>query len=238
VDSRPAIEAVGLTRRYQSGEHMLTVFDGLDFAIQNGERVALTGESGAGKTTLLHLIGGLDRPSGGRVIVQGTDVAGLPENEQAEFRNKVLGYVWQVNTLMPDFTAAENVMMPLLVRGMARAAAAPLAAERLEEVGLAARGHHRSGELSGGEQQRVAIARALVAGPSVLLADEPTGNLDERTADRIIDLLERVHETHRLTSIYVTHNPRFASRCDRILKLEAGKLTDQPGATRSGRPGK
>ena len=191
--------------------------------------LALTGESGAGKSTLLHLLGGLDRPSGGTIYYGRTEISGLAEAERAEFRNRQIGFVWQTHYLLPEFTAVENVMMPLLIRGSTRAVAAAESLARLDEVGLRARASHRAGELSGGEQQRVVLARALVGRPSVLLADEPTGNLDYRTGAMIFDLLKDLHATHRLTSIFVTHNQAFAQRCDRVLHLEKGGLGPAPG---------
>jgi lipoprotein-releasing system ATP-binding protein len=182
------------------------------------------GQSGAGKSTLLHLLGGLDRPSGGEVIFGSRDIVSLGEQELASFRNREIGFVWQNPSLLAEFTALENVMMPLLIRGEERGAAERLAGERLAEVGLAARASHRAGELSGGEQQRVGLARALVTGPRVLLADEPTGNLDFKTGEAIIGLLNELHAAHGLTSVVVTHNLSFASRCDRVLELKKGGL--------------
>jgi lipoprotein-releasing system ATP-binding protein len=182
------------------------------------------GQSGAGKSTLLHLLGGLDRPSGGEVIFGGRDIVSLGEQELASFRNNEIGFVWQNPSLLAEFTALENVMMPLLIRGEERGTAAHVAGDRLAEVGLAARAAHRAGELSGGEQQRVGLARALVTGPHVLLADEPTGNLDFRTGETIIALLNELHAAHGLTSVVVTHNLSFASRCDRVLELKKGGL--------------
>ncbi len=219
-----AIRTVGLTKRFRSGDSELAVFAGLDLEIERGEQLALVGESGAGKTTLLHLLGGLDRPTEGRIYFGGSELTALGEQELAGFRNRALGFVWQGHYLLPEFTALENVMMPLLIRGASHAQAAAAARARLEEVGLAARASHRAGELSGGEQQRVALARALAGEPAVLLADEPTGNLDAKTGDLIIALLARLHRSHNLTSVCVTHNLAFARRCDRILKLEAGRL--------------
>jgi lipoprotein-releasing system ATP-binding protein len=182
------------------------------------------GQSGAGKSTLLHLLGGLDRPSGGEVIFGNRDIVSLGEQELASFRNNEIGFVWQNPSLLAEFTALENVMMPLMIRGEHWPGAARAAAERLSEVGLADRVSHRAGELSGGEQQRVALARALVTGPHVLLADEPTGNLDFRTGETIIALLNDLHAAHGLTSVVVTHNVSFASRCDRVLELKKGGL--------------
>ncbi len=200
------------------------VFRELELTVAEGEQLAVMGESGAGKSTLLYLIAGLDRPTSGSVRFRGSDVGSLSEAEVAGFRNREIGYVWQQHHLLPEFTCAENVMMPLLVRGEGHARALAQAMERLEEVGLADRAGHRAGELSGGEQQRVAIARALVGNPSLLLADEPTGNLDERTGEKVFALLTELRRTRSLTSILVTHNRRFAESCGRVLKLESGVL--------------
>jgi lipoprotein-releasing system ATP-binding protein len=186
--------------------------------------LALVGESGAGKSTLLHLLGGLDRPSSGTIHYGSREISGLASKEQSDFRNREIGFVWQIHYLLPEFTALENVMMPLLIRDTPRQQAAAEALARLDEVGLRARSSHRAGELSGGEQQRVVLARALVARPSVLLADEPTGNLDFRTGEMIFELLESLHRTHKLTSIFCTHNLSFARRCSRVLRMEKGGL--------------
>jgi lipoprotein-releasing system ATP-binding protein len=219
-----AIRAVGLTKTYRSGTNELVVFENLDLEVRRGERLAVVGESGAGKSTLLHLLGGLDRPSAGKILFGERETTALADTELADFRNREIGFVWQSHFLLPEFTALENVMMPLLVRGAAPGEAATAASRRLEEMGLASRATHRPGELSGGEQQRVGLARALACNPNVLLADEPTGNLDEKTGEMIVELLERMHRSHGLTSVHVTHNIAFARRCDRILKLEGGKL--------------
>ncbi len=236
-DRPPAIRGVGLTKTFRSGDSDLIVFSDMNFEVEQGERLALIGESGAGKSTLLYLLGGLDRPSEGKIYFDHTDISGLSEAGLAAFRNREIGFVWQNHSLLPEFTALENVMMPLLIRGVRIAEASPVSLARLDEVGLRNRASHRAGELSGGEQQRVALARALVGNPSVLLADEPTGNLDFRTGDMIISLLDELHRSHRLTSIYVTHNLSFARRCDRILQLDKGNLvawlpeaTPVPGA--------
>ena len=218
------LRAENLAKVFSSGETELVIFRGLQLFVEPGESLALTGESGAGKSTLLHLLGALDSPSDGAVYYGSTCVTSLGESELAHFRNRTIGFVWQSHHLLPEFTAAENVAMPLLIRGESRAAAETRALELLAEVGLEARAHHRSGELSGGEQQRVALARALAGKPSVLLADEPTGNLDPRTGDKIFGLLQDLHQAHGLTSVIVTHNPAFAARCDRALRIEAGEL--------------
>jgi lipoprotein-releasing system ATP-binding protein len=219
-----AIRTEGLTKTYRSGANDLTVFANLNFSVAQGERVALTGASGAGKSSLLHCIGGLDRPSKGKIFCGDRDLQTLTEKELAEYRNLEVGFVWQIHYLLPEFSAEENVMMPLLIRGVPHAAASREALARLDEVGLRARAHHRAGELSGGEQQRVVLARALVGRPKYLLADEPTGNLDERTGEMIGGLLRDLHRTHGLTSVYVTHNPTFARSCDRVLCLQNGEL--------------
>src|SRR6266853_6674798 len=224
-----AIRGVNLTKKFQSGGSDLVIFSGLSFEVNRGERLALVGESGAGKSTLLYLLGGLDRPSDGTIYFGHQDISRLSDTELAEFRNREVGFVWQNQSLLPEFTAVENVMMPLLIRGGSIDEAAPVSLARLDEVGLHKRASHRAGELSGGEQQRVALARALVGKPSFLLADEPTGNLDFRTGDMIISLLEDLHRSHALTSIYVTHNHSFAKRCDRILQLDKGTLTAWEG---------
>lgn len=219
-----AIRAANVAKRYRSGDAELVVFAGLDLAVERGERLAIVGESGAGKSTLMHLLGGLDKPSEGAIYFGSKDITTLAASELAGLRNRSIGFVWQIHYLLPEFTALENVMMPLLIRGTPRAEAARAAMARLDEVGLRARATHRAGELSGGEQQRVVLARALVGSPAFLFADEPTGNLDARTADMIYRLLDDLHRQHGLTSVYVTHNLSFARRCDRVLKLEGGAL--------------
>jgi lipoprotein-releasing system ATP-binding protein len=222
-DSVP-LRGEALARIFHAPAGALTVFSGIDIEVRRGERVALTGESGAGKTTLLYCLGLLDRPSSGRVYIHGSDASALAEPELAALRNRAIGFVWQRNTLLAEFTALENVMMPLLIRGESRTAAGETASQLLDEVGLAARAHHLAGELSGGEQQRVALARALAGGPSILLADEPTGSLDEKTASQVMELIERVHHSRSLATLYVTHNLSFARRADRVLRLEGGRL--------------
>jgi lipoprotein-releasing system ATP-binding protein len=222
--STSAIRAVGLTKSYRSGDSQLVIFSGLNLEVERGEKLALIGESGAGKSTLLHLLGGLDRPTEGAIYFGQNDICQLPPNQLAEFRNRELGFVWQIHSLLAEFTALENVMMPLLIRGMSRDQAEPVSMARLEEVGLKNRASHRAGELSGGEQQRVVLARALVGNPSVLLADEPTGSLDYRTGEMIMDLLDDLHRSRKLTSIHVTHNLNFARRAGRVVALERGQL--------------
>jgi lipoprotein-releasing system ATP-binding protein len=221
----PYIRACNLSKVYKSGTADLVVFSNVDLEVERGEMLALVGESGAGKSTLLHLLGGLDRPSTGAIRYGDREISALSDAEQADFRNKEIGFVWQIHYLLPEFTAQENVMMPLLIRGCQHATAASDALARLDEVGLRSRASHRAGELSGGEQQRVVLARALIGQPSVLLADEPTGNLDFRTGEMIFDLLEGLHRSHQLTSVFVTHNLAFARRCDRVFSMAKGGLS-------------
>jgi lipoprotein-releasing system ATP-binding protein len=228
-----AVSAVELSKKYRSGAGELVVFDHLNLEVETGERLALVGESGAGKSTLLHLLGGLDRPTDGKIYFGAKELTSLPDGELAAFRNREMGFVWQIHYLLPEFTALENVMMPLLIRGISQAEAAPAALNRLDEVGLRSRTTHRAGELSGGEQQRVVLARALVGSPRFLFADEPTGNLDHRTGEMIMSLLAELHRSHRLTSIYVTHNLSFAKQCDRVLRLDAGNLIPEMGPAAS-----
>jgi lipoprotein-releasing system ATP-binding protein len=222
--SEVIIRATKLNKTFRSGNTDLVVFGDMDLEVLRGESLALIGESGAGKSTLLYLLSGLDTPTSGTISYNSRELRGLATSELAEFRNREIGFVWQSHNLLPEFTAQENVMMPLLVRGATQAEAQSASLEKLAEVGLADRASHRAGELSGGEQQRVALARALVGKPSVLLADEPTGNLDARTGEMIFELLGRLQRAHQLTSILVTHNNSFARRCDRILRLEGGAL--------------
>ncbi|HXE12462.1 MAG TPA: ABC transporter ATP-binding protein [Bryobacteraceae bacterium] len=219
-----AIRAEFLAKTYRSGASEVVVFDGLSLDVRRGELIAIIGESGAGKSTLLHLLGGLDRPSKGRIYFGHRDLGSLSDKQLADFRNKTLGFVWQSPSLLPEFTALENVMMPLLIRGMEPEEAGAIAKARLTEVGLQTRELHRPGELSGGEQQRVALARALAGNPEVLLADEPTGSLDHKTGEMIMGALKDLHRAHGLTSIFVTHNLAFARQCERILELRKGNL--------------
>lgn len=188
--------------------------------------LAIVGESGTGKSTLLHILGVLDRASEGDVYFAQLDLGKLSEEDAAEFRSSELGFVWQFHYLLPEFTALENVAMPLLIRGLARREAEQQGLHWLQEVGLADRAGHRSGELSGGEQQRVALARALITKPRILMADEPTGDLDNRTAETVFGLIARLHRDYRLTSLIVTHNLGFARRCDRVLRLERGRVVE------------
>jgi lipoprotein-releasing system ATP-binding protein len=220
------IETKDLRKEYTTGRGRLVLFDGLSFEVAEGEMLAIVGESGAGKSTLLHILGALDTPSSGDVYCASIRLKALSSRQAASFRNREVGYVWQFHYLLPEFTAAENVAMPLLARGETKVGALKSAEKWLDEVELGDRAQHRAGELSGGEQQRVSLARALVTGPKVLLADEPTGDLDSRTAGVVFDLIERLHETHGLTSVIVTHNITLASRCSRILRLEKGRVEE------------
>jgi lipoprotein-releasing system ATP-binding protein len=224
--ARPVLRAEGLGKRYVTGSRVLELFRDLNFSLRPGEMAAIVGASGSGKSTLLHLLGALDRPTAGEVYFEGKALGGLSGREAAEFRNREAGYVWQFHYLLPEFTALENVALPLLARGESKGQALGAAREWLKEVGLEDRAGHRSGELSGGEQQRVALARALVTGPKLLLADEPTGDLDAGTADGVFSLIRRLHTSHGLTSILVTHNQDLAWRCDRVLRLKEGRLEE------------
>lgn len=219
--------ALALCKTYPSvapGVPDLELFHNLSLHVAEGEMVAIVGESGAGKSTLLHILAALDCPTAGEVWCGFTHVTGLTRAQASYFRNCEIGYIWQFHYLLPEFTALENIALPLLARGAQREAAMQLATTWLDRVGLKERAANRSGELSGGEQQRVSIARALVTQPKVLLADEPTGDLDEVTADRVFSLLQQLHREHNLTSVIVTHNTGFARRCDRVLRLGEGRL--------------
>jgi lipoprotein-releasing system ATP-binding protein len=213
-----------LSKIFPSGTQQIAPLDGIDFSVERGEIVAIVGPSGAGKSTFLHLLAALDTPTNGEVYFAGNSLRSLAEAQLAEYRNRTVGLVWQRHHLLPDFTAAENVAMPQLIQGKPLASALRDAAERLAEVGLGDRTGQPAGRLSGGEQQRVAIARALINGPELLLADEPTGDLDEGNAEAIFELMQRLHRTHQLTSIFATHNLSLARRADRLLCLEHGKL--------------
>jgi lipoprotein-releasing system ATP-binding protein len=221
----PFIDARGLEKSYRTGQRDLRVLRGLDLTIELGEMVAVVGASGVGKSTLLHLLGGLDRPDAGSIRIGPTAISALSDDELVAFRNQKVGFVFQFHHLLPEFSAVENAEMPLRIGRIATAEARPRATDLLSRVGLAERLTHRPGMLSGGEQQRVAVARALVMRPAVLLADEPTGDLDERTADDMHALLREMHREHQLTSVIATHNPRLASSCDRILTLADGRLS-------------
>jgi len=218
------LEARGLKKVYGANEKKLDILTDANLVLREGEMVAIVAPSGAGKSTLLHLLAALDTPTSGTVYFENNAIEFLEDAALANFRNRAVGFLWQRHQLLPDFTATENVAMPLLVRGEPQFEALQEARKWLKEVGLEDRAEHRAGELSGGEQQRVAIARALVTGPKVLLADEPTGDLDEQNAWAVFELLERLHRTHGLTSLIATHNLALAERCDRIVGLEHGVL--------------
>ena len=227
--SEAVLRAKGLSKSYPTGRGALELFRELDFEVERGEMVAIVGESGAGKSTLLHLLAALDRPTSGAVWFGEKRVDTLGAAAAARFRNRDVGYVWQFHYLLPEFSALENVAMPLRARGDATDEALRKAGALLSEVGLGERAEHRSGELSGGEQQRVSIARALVTEPSLLLADEPTGDLDGRTAGVIFELLRSLQRARGLTGVLVTHNLEFARRCDRMLLLHEGRLVGGEG---------
>jgi len=218
------IVATGIVKGYRTPAGYVPVLSGLDLEVRPREMLAITGASGVGKSTLLHVLGTLDRPESGRLALEGEDVLALDEDRLRGLRNRVLGFVFQFHHLLPEFSALENVMMPALVARVAGGEARRRADALLEELGLAARTHHRPGALSGGEQQRVAVARALVQSPQIVLADEPTGNLDQETGDRLHALLRRLNQEKGITVVVVTHNERLAAACDRTLRLESGRL--------------
>ena len=226
MDTAQILRAERLAKVFRSGTSDLRLFENLSFQVKKGELVAIVGDSGSGKSTLLHILGALDRPSDGDVYFAELRLAKLSEAAAAEFRNRELGFVWQFHYLLPEFTAVENIAMPLLVRGLARRDAVTQARHWLQEVGLLDRAEHRPGELSGGEQQRVALARALVTRPKVLMADEPTGDLDNRTAETVFNLIAKLHRDYQLTSLIVTHNLAFARRCDRVIRLAGGVIEE------------
>jgi lipoprotein-releasing system ATP-binding protein len=217
-----ALRIEGLRKAFRSGATELVLFENLSFAVGRGEMLAIVGQSGAGKSTLLHILGALERPSAGSVYFGEQSLNSLSDDQAADFRNRKIGYVWQFHYLLPEFTAVENVAMPLLMRGVAKSEAEHEALSWLEKVGLRPRASHRAGELSGGEQQRAALARALITKPEILLADEPTGDLDSRTSETVFELISRLHEEQQLSSLIATHNMSFARRCHRILKIENG----------------
>lgn len=221
----PLLTAQNLTKIYRGVGADVIVFQDLNLTVRKGEMLAIVGASGAGKSTLLHLLGGLDQPTSGAVFLGDFDMFKNGELQLAALRNRRIGFVFQFHHLLPEFSALENVMMPLLISGQKRTAAAVRAQELLRRVGLEKRMVHRPGELSGGERQRVALARALVASPTLLLADEPTGNLDQRTGEEVFALLRQMHAAEHLTSIIVTHNEQLAATCDRVLHLAGGTLT-------------
>jgi lipoprotein-releasing system ATP-binding protein len=220
----PFLAATGLVKNYVAAGRTLTVLRGLDLSAERGEMVAIVGASGVGKSTLLHVLGGLDRIDAGDVSIGGTSVTALPDAELVAFRNRQVGFVFQFHHLLPEFNAVENAEMPMRIARIPIADARPRAESLLQRVGLGDRLTHRPGMLSGGEQQRVAVARALVMRPALLLADEPTGDLDEATAESLHALLRDMHKGFNLTSIIATHNPRLAAACDRVLRLHEGRL--------------
>jgi lipoprotein-releasing system ATP-binding protein len=220
----PFVSVTGLNKFYDGGAERLHVLRDVEFDVAAGEMVAIVGASGVGKSTLLHLLGGLDRADAGTIRVGETDLRSMNDAALVAFRNRNVGFVFQFHHLLPEFDATENIEMPMRIGRLPLAEARSRSRDLLDRVGLAGRATHRPGMLSGGEQQRVAVARALVMRPPLLLADEPTGDLDETTADSLHALLREMHAEHGLTSIIATHNPRLAAACDRVLRLEHGKL--------------
>ena len=216
------IKASGITKTFDTAAGRLDVLKGIELEIDAGQFVAIVGASGAGKSTLLHIMGTLDTPSTGTLIIDGQDISQMDEERLTIFRNRTLGFVFQFHHLMPEFTALENVMMPALISGMNKAQSASEAGRLLDELGLTNRLTHRPGELSGGEQQRVAVARALVMSPKVVLADEPTGNLDTKTGDELFGLLREINSSHNTTVLMVTHNEALSAMCDKIIVMEDG----------------
>ena len=224
--SKSLLVCENLAKVYSGRTEKVVVFRDLNLEVAHGEMIAIVGASGAGKSTLLHLLGGLDNVTSGTVKIGEFDLTKNYELDLARFRNRKIGFVFQFHHLLPEFSALENVMMPLLINGVTKQDAMVRAGELLDRVGLSPRADHRPGELSGGERQRVALARALVAKPMILLADEPTGNLDEHTGEAIHTLIRQLQLEAQLTAIIVTHNERLASTCDRVLRLENGKLNE------------
>lgn len=224
--SSPLLEIRDLRKSFQTDVARIDVLNGIDLTVMKGDTIALVGASGAGKSTLLHIMGTLDKPSSGNVFFQGEDVFTLNERALATFRNRSIGFVFQFHHLLPEFTALENVMMPALISGIAKDVAKESAVLFLEDVGLSHRLHHKPGELSGGEQQRVAIARALVLSPALLLADEPTGNLDRKTSEEVHELLAGIQQKSGLTLIIVTHNERLAARMGKTIHMVDGRIQE------------
>ena len=214
------LEAQGLSKTYRNAEVPVSVFENLTMSVQTGEMLAVVGPSGIGKSTLLHLLGGLDRPDGGTIEIAGRELTTMTNDELARWRNRSVGFVFQFHHLLPEFSAVENVAMPGWIGRVDREEALQRASSLLSELGLDSRARHFPNQLSGGEQQRVAIARALLTNPQVFLADEPTGNLDLETSERVFDLMRECHRKRGLTSVIVTHNPELASRCDRIFEMK------------------
>ena len=216
----PFLEARGLSKTYRNAEVPVPVLNGLDLVVEKGEMLAIVGPSGIGKSTLLHLLGGLDRPDSGSIRVEDRELASMTSDELARFRNRSVGFVFQFHHLLPEFTAVENVAMPGWIGRIPAGEALRKAAALLAELGLDERSRHYPNQLSGGEQQRVAIARALLTDPLLFLADEPTGNLDLETSERVFELMRDCHSRRGLTSVIVTHNPDLAARCDRIIEMK------------------
>ena len=221
----PILRCAGIWKAFGPTGRRVEVLRGLDLDVRRGEMVGILGESGTGKTTLLHLVGGLDVPDRGSILFRGRDVATAGPQDRASYRNRDLGFVFQFHHLLPEFSAVENAMMPLLIRGEDRQRSRQRARALLQELGLLECADRRPTELSGGEQQRVAVARAIIGGPALLLADEPTGNLDERNAEAVFGLLTDLHRRRGMTTVFVTHSTRLASKCSRVLRMEHGSLT-------------